>query len=590
MVSFKLKLVLYFLLLSLLPLSAAFVGFTEVSERSETRYVDSRLHAALRASVTAYEAELERAGNAAALLATNRRLQVALANRDLAHLRRLLHGKNGLRIEFASGGGVGAVRPNAVEQRVAVLGETRRLGTVVGFVPLDDALARRIHRRTGLEADEPVVLLRDGVVTASSAPVEGRLDLPEGTTLTTSLGEESFRALGAEEPRSQDRPRLAVLSPQARIEAASSATTLRLLIGLILSLVLVALVAYLQGRAIVRTVGELVHAANAIARGRLSERVPVRGRDELARLGTAFNDMAEQLETRLEELERERRRGREATLRFAETLAATHDIDQLLRSIVESAVESTGASGGVLVGARGQLFEAGEPQPGTPRFELPLAAGNETFGTLSLSGGADFSIQDVETAALLVGHAVVALENARLHEIVERQALVDGLTGLGNRRQAEERLHAEVARAGRSGDAVALIIGDLDHFKSVNDRFGHPAGDAVLREFARVLTEATREIDLAARWGGEEFAVLLPGTNADDAAVVAERVRSRLAQRVVLTADGMPVQVTASFGVAAFPDAESETALIAAADAALYTAKHAGRNRVACAEGVRHAV
>jgi diguanylate cyclase (GGDEF)-like protein len=278
-------------------------------------------------------------------------------------------------------------------------------------------------------------------------------------------------------------------------------------------------------------------------------------------------------------------------MRFAEALAATHDIDQLLRAIVETAVESTGAVGGVLAGARGQMFTAGDPEAGTQRVDLPLTTGRETFGTLTLSGGPDFSIQDLETAALLISHAVVALENARLHAIVEHQALVDGLTGLANRRQAEERLHSEFSRARRLGDPVALIVGDIDHFKSVNDRYGHPTGDAVLCQFADVLREAVREIDVAARWGGEEFAVLLPGSNAAGAAVVAERVRDRLAQRVTLSPHGAPVRVTASFGVAAFPEtADSATELLAAADAALYAAKRSGRDRVVTAGDVREAV
>ena len=140
------------------------------------------------------------------------------------------------------------------------------------------------------------------------------------------------------------------------------------------------------------------------------------------------------------------------------------------------------------------------------------------------------------TAASLAGQAVVALENARLHRIVERQALVDGLTGLANRRQADETLASELARAERLGGPVGLILADVDDFKAVNDRHGHPTGDIVLRDLAETFRETVREIDTAARWGGEEFAVILPGTDLEGAAQLAERLRVALSEREILSA------------------------------------------------------
>jgi diguanylate cyclase (GGDEF)-like protein len=184
------------------------------------------------------------------------------------------------------------------------------------------------------------------------------------------------------------------------------------------------------------------------------------------------------------------------------------------------------------------------------------------------------------TAASLASHAVVALENARLHRIVERQALVDGLTSLANRRQCEDALGAELARVERFGGSLTVVMADLDSFKDVNDRFGHPAGDSVLREFARLLQESLRDVDLASRWGGDEFLLVLPGTDLSGGAQVAERIRLALAGRIVLAVDGTPIPVTASFGVAASPPATTASELFAAADAALYEAKRAGKNRV----------
>jgi len=197
--------------------------------------------------------------------------------------------------------------------------------------------------------------------------------------------------------------------------------------------------------------------------------------------------------------------------------------------------------------------------------------------------GEHFGAEERETAVSLAGHAVIALDNARLHRIVERQALVDPLTELANRRVLEDALHAEVARAARFGGDLCLVLTDLDGFKAVNDRWGHPSGDMVLRAFGQLLRETVREIDVAGRWGGEEFAVIMPGTDALGGAKVAERARAGIEALEIPSADDDAIRVTASFGVASIADASSVEALVAAADEALYRAKRAGKNRVVCA-------
>jgi len=198
--------------------------------------------------------------------------------------------------------------------------------------------------------------------------------------------------------------------------------------------------------------------------------------------------------------------------------------------------------------------------------------------------GTDFGDQSRELALWLGAQAAIALENVRLHRLVARQASTDGLTELANRREFEESLASEISRAERFGHSLALVLADLDNFKQVNDRFGHRAGDEVLRAFADILRETVRDIDVAARYGGEEFAILLPQTDIAGAERLAERLREAVATRPMAEAQSSPVVVTSSFGVAAFPEAQTAADLFGAADEALYRAKRAGKNCVVCAD------
>jgi diguanylate cyclase (GGDEF)-like protein len=587
--SFKVKLVAYFMLLSLLPLAAAFWGFSTVAARSETRRVDARLQAGLRAALATYEDELVAVGDDAARLARNPYFQRTLLRHDRAAIARLLEGRPHLTVVTADGFHIGASDPMAATRQVAVVSQRGTRGTVIASLPFDQQLVTRLEGRSGLDADEHVIFVEDRrIVAGPTAALGTGFDSIPGKTHTITLGGARYRTILADTLPEWPSATLGVISPQAGIDSASHAAMQRLLVGLFACLLLVAAVAYIEGRAIVRTLARLADAAREIARGNLDQRVPVQGRDEFALLGQTFNEMAAQLQTRLDELERQRGRLRDVISRFGEALGATHDVDQLMRLVVETAIEATSASGGVIVGSGGELVRAGRPDEGAEKIEVPLLAGQLNFGSLLLFGD-DFTNEDRMTAVSLASQAVVALDNARLHRIVERQALVDGLTGLANRRQCEETLGVELARIERFGGALALVVADLDWFKDVNDRFGHPAGDSVLREFAALLQDTVRDVDLAARWGGEEFLLILPGTDADGGAHLAERIRAALAGRIVLSADGTPIPITASFGVAATPPATTAAELFSAADAALYEAKRNGKNRVETApEAVAH--
>ena len=312
-------------------------------------------------------------------------------------------------------------------------------------------------------------------------------------------------------------------------------------------------------------------------------RVPVSGRDEFARLGRAFNAMANQLQARLEELDAERSRLREVTSRFGEALAATHDADTLQRAMVETAVEATGRRREACSSRRrARSSRPATPRSGRDRLELPLPPAARASARSSSSAAPS------RTSS--------ARRRRRSSATRWSRSRTRACTGSSSGRRSwtasrASRTAATATTSSRpssrapsaSAQPLALVFADLDDFKRVNDRYGHPVGDSVLREFARRCAESVRDIDIAGRWGGEEFALILPG----------HRPRRRRARRRARSArprlepDARPGRradpAAASFGVAALPGGGHPAELVAAADGALYAAKRAGKNRVVTA-------
>jgi two-component system cell cycle response regulator len=213
---------------------------------------------------------------------------------------------------------------------------------------------------------------------------------------------------------------------------------------------------------------------------------------------------------------------------------------------------------------------------------LPLTSADEAIGTLSLLARARgrFRKDTREMLGVIANQVAISLQNALMYKKMETMATTDGLTGLTNHRSFQERFGQLLERAARHNHKAAMLLCDVDHFKKVNDTYGHPVGDEVLRRVARVLQDAVRKIDIPARYGGEEFAVVLEATDLEGALHLADRIRADVGA-LEIDSDKGKLQVTMSIGVAAFPDDHREQAtLIERADLALYHAKQTGRNRV----------
>ncbi|NTV48246.1 MAG: diguanylate cyclase [Geobacteraceae bacterium] len=227
-----------------------------------------------------------------------------------------------------------------------------------------------------------------------------------------------------------------------------------------------------------------------------------------------------------------------------------------------------------------------------PHYVIIMTSGtSENSLALALDSGADDFITKPFNNSELRARVNVGCRITRLHEALAEKiyklesatetifelARTDELTGLHNRRSFNETFTLVLSSARRHGHPLSLISIDLDHFKTVNDTYGHTIGDMVLKEFSDLLKDMVRIEDVASRWGGEEFIIMLPNTASEAAAALAERIRSNFEQQ---PSSASPFAVTASFGVAQLQNGDDEDSLIRRVDDALYTAKREGRNRV----------
>jgi diguanylate cyclase (GGDEF)-like protein len=621
--SFRNRLRLFFVVIVVIPMIAVALVLFRLVSASEEGQTDAQLGEAQRVALNLYRDAVRDADAAGQQIVRDRGLAAAIRDKDQARIQsRLEESAQSARVAkvllelqgqgaFETGGDP-AVAParNALQDQ-----DGKSVGRLVTSVDTAMEFASKLADT----AELGVVISQKGSVVAASQPELGRVTLPDdgGTTVDGT----DYRVKAFPVPAFDGPPlTMRILLRNSDDTSLLSSTSLVVIGALLGFLVLAIAFAITVSRTLQQEVQRLLHAAREIGRGNFAVEVPTEGHDEFSQLGNEFNSMAHQLETRLEELQRERTRLQEAIRRVGESFTKSLDRVGLLEIVVQTAVDGIGAACGratirragedrmrqvaltgdpgdyvrALHAAEAAALDAGQiaeiELAGASALAAPLGSTEDgtAVGIVSVArGDRRFTPGERELFSYLTNQASVSVENVDLHETVQRQAVTDELTGLFNHRRFQEVMTTEVERARRYGQEMGLIMLDIDNFKRVNDTYGHLQGDEVLREVARVLRQSSREIDEPARYGGEEMAVALPQTDLEGAYRFAERVRRRIEALELPLFDGDgTLRVTASFGAASLNSVhgDGKDALVAAADAALYRAKRSGKNRTVRAE------
>src|SRR4051812_14698584 len=621
--TFRARLRLFFVLIVIVPMLSVAIVLFRLIDDSETGKANASIAARQTAAISLYREAAHRADGAVEGVGNDRVLAQALRSGDVAAAKQrageLLQSRGIERIALRRAPrvvfDVGHRDAIAPARRELTGFSGRRFGMLEASTTRATEYARLAKHVTGAD----IVVESNGRVLASTF---GHGDQPPalpppGEAHHVGAGDTSYRGVTFSAAGFLGRPADVGLFI-ADASRTSNITRARVVAGItLLGFLLLALTfALAVSRSLQAQIDSFLQAARRLGGGDFSTNVPTHGRDEFSELGEEFNNMAHRLADQMEEQRLQRVRLESSMRRIGESFASNLDRDALLEIVVGAAMDAVEAHGGrvcvrpgedealeeharvgdldgvqdVLLAAERDVLSTsvgGERDAdGVHALAHPLHGADGTgtvLGLVSVARRGDaFSESERELFGYLAAQAAVSIENVGLHETVQRQAVTDELTGLYNHRRFQEAMEDESERARRFGQDMGLVMLDIDDFKRVNDNYGHQQGDLVLREVARILRESSREIDAPARYGGEELAVVLPGTDLQGAYNLAERVRAGIEALELPVPNGRGMlRVTASLGVASMVRGQGTPRdLLARADAALYEAKRSGKNKV----------
>lgn len=607
--SFRTRLTTFFVVIVVVPMAAmAFLVFRLIDD-SQAGKADARASGIAIVAASVYQNSSLQASLQARALAR----QLALTpDSQLASRTTALAGQLGLaRVTVRAAGAppIDLGSSAAVAPGIAVvMGTAQRPARTITVSQL--TAAQYAHELAGTDIE---VVVRSGTtVLASTLPAAQMRTLPPQRG-TVTIGSNAYHVI-TESLAGFDSSRVDV-SILSNVAAGGSVAADRVLAAVFIAgfLILAFFFSLLSSRALQSQLSRFLDAARRLGGGDFSAAVPTAGRDEFALLGEEFNNMSQQLERRLDELEQERSRVRESIRRIGEAFASGLDREALLELALQTAMDATNADRGRvsarespteplgetthvgrLAGLEAPVYEserraltengAGRVTAGDLHVATvalgPVVPGGPTHGLITVCrDGHPFTSDDLELLRTLAAQTTLAMANVNLHHDIQRQAVTDDLTGLATHGRFQELLGAEMEEVRRYRYPVGLIMLDIDDFKSVNDAHGHQQGDLVLRAVAEALLKTSRDVDVAARYGGEELALILPHTDLAGAYEMAERSRTAIEALEIPMVDGTgSLRVTASAGAASSSEGDKNE-LIAAADGALYVAKREGKNR-----------